>query len=249
MLWYALSRNMWMCRSIIAILYLIGHFSLPHLAEVSPPRSVHIKAYRKHIFVLSILLRGGVVGHWINLCWLHLVFLLRVIIHGSLSGPIYVSIKKEKVIQLFSLSPAVDPLCTMTRRPCTPTRVRDRLLSCVNSCLNPADEILVFSRRFILWTKCMISGVKSEVSHVDLKAGFGLIFCSVCACVLYRQRENGAVGWAALTKLISYLERHLHIKEGWIWTGIHYSSCVCVSVRVLNPPVDKWLGAKFRSAY
>lgn len=37
MLWYALSRNLWMCRSIIAILYLIGLFSLPHLAEVSSP--------------------------------------------------------------------------------------------------------------------------------------------------------------------------------------------------------------------
>lgn len=34
MLWYALSRNLWMCRSIIAILYLIGHFSFRHS---SPP--------------------------------------------------------------------------------------------------------------------------------------------------------------------------------------------------------------------
>lgn len=65
MLWYALSRNLWMCRSIIAILYLIGHFSLPHLAEVSSPRSVISKVIEAIMFKLSICFYF-LDGHWIS---------------------------------------------------------------------------------------------------------------------------------------------------------------------------------------
>lgn len=60
MLWYALSRTLWMCRSIIAVSYLNWHFSfLPHLAEVSapPPNTLHPtrRGYRSHIFSVVIL--------------------------------------------------------------------------------------------------------------------------------------------------------------------------------------------------
>lgn len=69
MLWYALSRTLWMCRSIIAVSYLNWHFSfLPHLAEVSapPPNTLHPtrRGYRSHIFSV------------VRLCFSLLFFLL-----------------------------------------------------------------------------------------------------------------------------------------------------------------------------
>lgn len=89
MLWYDLSRNLWMCRSIIAILYLIGHFSLPHLAEVSSPSIGSIKGYRSHMFMLSIFFGMATSSATLN-------FLFRVRIGGPHSGPVYVSKKGLK---------------------------------------------------------------------------------------------------------------------------------------------------------
>lgn len=122
MLWYALSRNLWMCRSIIAILYLIGHFSLPHLAEVSSPRSVKSKVIEAICLCCPFFLDG----HWIHFC--RLSFLSSVWISGPLSGPIYVSkeIKKVSKPVIFTLHCCRSPLqrgSTMTLHPCTQTLV------------------------------------------------------------------------------------------------------------------------------
>lgn len=168
MLWYALSRNLWMCRSIIAILYLTGHFSLPHLAEVSSPWYVQC---RSHMFVLSIL--GGN-GHWKNFFQLYLVFCSGLGSEGPLSGHIYVSKKKRKKSsenQLFTLWTAVDHLqrgSPITWRPWTRTLVQDP--ACVESWLNPTEEIDVFNCRFSITVHDFRSNQKlaMPISRQDL---------------------------------------------------------------------------------
>lgn len=100
MLWYALSRNLWMCRSIIAILYLIGHFSLPHLAEVSssPPCPPSLKGYRSHMFTLSmVFLFFFFLGWSLNKSLsASLSFLFRVRIGGPLSLRPHLCLQEKK---------------------------------------------------------------------------------------------------------------------------------------------------------
>lgn len=134
MLWYALSRNLWMCRSIIAILYLIGHFSLPHLAEVSSPLPCppSPEGYRSHMFTLSmvflLLLCFFRDGHWIYLCQLHSFFCSGWgLVALSLSPGTFMSQKKRKKKSkvskpvIFTLNCCRSPLqrgSTTTRQLC-----------------------------------------------------------------------------------------------------------------------------------
>lgn len=55
MLWYALSRNLWMCRSIIAILYLNWTRLFATSSSSLIPRSVHSKVLKPYIYVVRCL--------------------------------------------------------------------------------------------------------------------------------------------------------------------------------------------------
>lgn len=94
MLWYALSRDLWMCRSIIAILSLTGHFSLPHLAQSHPLDMLNVA-----ICLCCPFLGGN--GHWKNFYSALLSFLFRFRIGRPSLRPHLCPQKKKKLWKSF----------------------------------------------------------------------------------------------------------------------------------------------------